>query len=210
MIRVNLARNRVSDHQATSKTAAYGTSFSSSSSDSRDALVKVALLLLPVLGLMLYENQTIHALNAEQIRLQNEVNKINQEAQAKAKEIETVKDIEVQAKELDDKLKILKTLSRLRLREVKTLDFVQNAIPEKVWLKSLMYEADKDKVDQGKFVINGLAVSTEDLTDFVKRLEESAYMSDVIVMKNQEVSPSSSRKVLLRDFNFTAQVEVQP
>ena len=156
-------------------------------------------------GLMIYENANLRALNEEQAVVAAQVNQLQTEAAAKATEAESVKDIETQAKELEDKLKVLKLLSRLRLREVKTLDFMQSSIPEKVWLKTVSYESEKDKIDSGHFVFNGSAVTTDDLTEFVKRLENSAYLSDVIVVKNQEVT--QAKAMSLRDFLFTAEVE---
>ena len=78
---------------------------------------------------------------------------------AKAAEVEKVKDVEVQAKELEDKLTILKLLSRLRLRQVKTLDFMQSSIPEKVWLKTVEYESDTTHVEDGHYKFTGNAVA---------------------------------------------------
>ena len=200
MIRVNLLRNRVVDQTATTVQETEG------SSETRDSLVKLAFMLMIPAGLMVLEGQSIQALNAESNRLSVQVSELENQAAAKAQEVESVKDIEVQAKELEDKLKILKLLSRLRLREVKTLDFMQSSIPEKVWLKSIAFEADKVQVEQGRFQFNGLAVATEDLSEFVKRLEDSAYLSEVIIIKNQETQ-MSGKGGTVREFLFTADVE---
>ena len=176
--------------------------------DARETLIKLLCLSLCTLGIWLYESQNIrsltNALNTQTAQMQD----LEQKAQAKDKEVEGIKDLERQARELEDKLKILKLLSKLRLREVKTLDFIQSSIPEKVWLKTMTYEGEKENMENGRFNFNGLAVSTEELTEFVKRLEDSAYLSEVIVMKNQEVNATGTGKAVLRDFNFTAQVEV--
>ena len=202
MIRINLTRTRVHDTAVTSQS----TSVSEGSSDQkRDAIVKVAMISLFTIGLMIYENQNLRALNEEQARVTDQVNQLNEQVTAKTAEADKVKDIEVQAKELEDKLKILKLLSRLRLREVKTLDFMQSSIPEKVWLKKITYDSDKKHVAAGHFVFTGNAVSTDDLTEFVKRLEDSAYLMDVIIVKNQEVNVAKSGAI--RDFLFNAEVE---
>lgn len=207
MIKVNLMRNKVAD------TAVGGTSVRSSGGgdETREALIKVAFILLFTLGLMMYESQKIRGLNEEASRVQAMVSDLEVQAQAKATEVESIKDIAQQAQELEDKLKILKLLSKLRLREVKTLDFMQSSIPEKVWLRGIRYETDKDlreKTEAGRYQFEGNSVTTEDLSDFVKRLEDSAYLNEVIVIKNQE-SLGPARTGGLREFQFTADVEVK-
>lgn len=204
MIKINLVKNRVGD-----TVAVPGVATSSGGNEMRESVVKVAFILIFTVGLMVYESQNLHQLQAELQTLQAQSTELEAQKQAKLAEVEGVKDVEKQARELEDKLKILKLLSRLRLREVKTLDFVQSSIPEKVWLKTMVYEADKEKVDAGHFNFTGNAVATEDLTEFVKRLEDSAYLNEVIVVKNEEVQVANAKSTM-RDFQFTAQVEVKP
>lgn len=200
MIRVNLLKNRVNDSPTQMTSAPSG------SGDTRETIVKLAFLMLATVGLMIFEGQNIRKLNDEAARMQAQVSEYEAQAAAKAQEAEGVKDVENQARELEDKLKILKLLSKLRLREVKTLDFMQSSIPEKVWLKNISFESDQANVEEGRFEFVGNAVATEDLSEFVKRLEESAYLSEVIVIKNQEV-PVSGRSASVREFMFTADVE---
>jgi Tfp pilus assembly protein PilN len=175
-------------------------------SEARDTIVKALMILIFPIGLWVFEGQNLKTLKERTVALQAEVAALEIEVQAKNKEAEAVKDVEAQARELEDKLKLFKLLSRLRLREVKTLDFMQTSIPERVWLKILNYEADKEKFEAGRFNFQGRAMTTDDLTEFVKRLEESAYLNEVIVIKNQEVM--AQNKSVTRDFQFTAQVEV--
>jgi Tfp pilus assembly protein PilN len=200
MIKVNLLRNRVAD-----STVADQSSGSGGSDQVREALIKVAMIILFTLGLMIYESQNLRSLTEEAAQARDQVTRLTTENAAKLAEVAKFKDVEVQAKELEDKLKILKLLSKLRLREVKTLDFMQTSIPEKVWLKSISYESDKMRMEAGHFQFTGNAVATEELTEFVRRLEDSAYLMDVIVIKNQEVAVSKSNSV--REFLFTAEVE---
>lgn len=203
MIRVNLLRNRVADTAIQSPSAS-----SETSNEAREALVKVAFVLLFTLGLMMFESQNIRSLNEELIRVQASVSDLEVQSQAKATEVEAIKDVAQQAKELEDKLKVLKLLSKLRLREVKTLDFMQSSIPEKVWLREVKYDSSKENVEMGRFEFNGNSVTTEDLSEFVKRLEDSAYLNEVIIIKNQEAT-GTTRSGSLRDFFFTAEVEAK-
>jgi Tfp pilus assembly protein PilN len=199
MIKVNLLRNRV--QESTSADPGPGRS----GDQLREAVIKIAVILIFVVGLILYESQNLRAMNDELARSKAEAAKLTADNTARAAEAEKVKDLEVQARELEDKLKILKLLSKLRLREVKTLDFLQSSIPEKVWLKTISYESDKIHVEAGHFQISGNAAATEELTEFVRRLEDSTYLMDVIVVKNLEQNISKSNSI--RDFLFTAEVE---
>jgi Tfp pilus assembly protein PilN len=209
MIKVNLMRNKVAD------TAVGGTSVGGSvrsGDETREAIIKIAFILLFTLGLMMYESQNIRGLNEEAGRIRAMVADLEVQAQAKSVEVNAIKDIAQQAKELEDKLKILKLLSKLRLREVKTLDFMQSSIPEKVWLKGIRYETDKnlrERTESGRYQFEGNSVTTEDLSDFVKRLEDSAYLDEVIVIKNQESNSPVRSGGGLREFQFTAEVEVK-
>ena len=201
MIRVNLLKNR-----ANNQSTELRKSEADAGTDLRDTVVKIAFLIMFTLGLMVYEGQNIRRLNDEASQLQIRISGLETQSAAKAAEAESVKDVENQARELEDKLKVLKMLSKLRLREVKTLDFMQSSIPEKVWLKTLNFESDIANVETGRFQFVGTAVATEDLSEFVKRLEDSAYLNEVIVIKNQEV-PVTGRAGVVREFMFTADVE---
>lgn len=202
MIRVNLLKNRVND-QTTNQRA---TEVDSGGGDIKDTIYKIGFILVFTLCLMVWEGREIRRLNDDAARLQVQISDLETQSAAKAAEADGVKDVENQARELEDKLKVLKLLSRLRLREVKTLDFMQSQIPEKVWLKSINFEADNTNVEDGRFQFVGNAVATEELSDFVKRLEDSAYLAEVIVIKNQEV-PVPGRAGVVREFMFTADVE---
>lgn len=202
MIKVNLMRNRVQDPALNAQVGGGG----GGEDSNRDSIVKIIVMGIFVCGLMLYEGQNIRNLNAESARLNGQLNQTQSEAAAKAQEVEAVKDVEQEARELEDKLKIMKLLSRLRLREVKTLDFMQSSIPEKVWLRGMTYESDGQKFERGHYQFNGNSVSTEDLSEFVKRLEDSAYLNEVIVVKNQE-SQVAGKAGSIREFQFTAEVE---
>lgn len=202
MIRVNLARNRVVDPSLAAANV------TGSGDQTREGIVKIVFILLFSLGLMMYESQNIRSLNEDRARLQANVNELEARAQTKAAEVEGIKDIAKQAQELEDKLKVLKLLSKLRLREVKTLDFMQSSIPEKVWLRVVNFDAEKLNAEKGHFQFEGNAVNTEDLTEFVKRLEDSAYLEEVIVIKNQEVA-GPGKSGALREYQFTADVEVK-
>jgi Tfp pilus assembly protein PilN len=195
MIKINLLRNRVQGEAGTQVISFDDTD----NSQARSAIIKVLCMSLATVSLMLYESHHLSELRNETAALSNELQTLQTTVTQKVAEAEGLKSVEAEAKELEDKLKLLKHLSKLRLREVKTLDLLQNAIPERTWLKSLAYE-------NNRFVFVGAAVSTPELSEFVKRLDESAYLSDVIVTRNREVGDANTG---YRDFEFSAMVETQ-
>ena len=194
MIKINLLKNKIQADQATQATRMVG---STEGAETRAALVKLIVLGISTVGLMLYESQNLSKLRAEDAGLTANLQQLQAQVDEKRAEAEKLKDIEVEANELQDKLKLLKHLSKLRLREVNTLDYMQSKIPERLWLKSLKYESDQ-------FEMTGAAISTPDISEFVKRLDDSAFLKNVIVVKNQETTTAGSA---YRDFEFTAQVE---
>jgi len=204
MIKVNLMRNRVSEGTSTQAVSGGG---GGGGDQAREGFIKIALILIFTLGLMIWEHQNIAELNSQQLQYQNQLTQLRTKNDDLTAQADKVKDVESQAKELEDKLKLFKLLSHLRLRSVKTLDYMQSSIPEKVWLNKVDYDSDETQIDSGHFSFTGNAVSTDDLSEFVKRLEDSAYLQDVIVIKNQEVAVNKSTSI--RDVLFTADVENQ-
>ncbi len=206
MIRINLIRNKVQDG-ATQVGEPGGGGSGGDKSEVRLALVKLFLMLLPMIALYFFEHQNLDQMKSQVAGLRQQMQILEGEAAQKQLEADSVADVEEQAKELEDKMAVIRNLSRLRLREIKTLDLMQSVIPEKVWLKKVEYEADAEDITTGLFNVSGGAGTTEDLSEFVKRLEESRYLNRVIIVKNQELEIGKAGQ-LVRDFNFRAGVGV--
>jgi len=202
VIRINLMRNRGVD---TGHTTEYSeaTSFGfgggeGGSGDQATAIIKILLLLLVTGALLLYENQNISALNAKfAIIIQKQV-KMNTEIQKKQKEADKLQGLQKEIKELRAKVDILRTLSKTRLREIKALDFLQNIIPERVWLTSLIYANEK-------LTLRGFAVQEENLTDFTSVMESKPYFSDVLLLQAKE---SKLGSIVSQEFEITSRLEI--
>ena len=94
-------------------------------------------------------------------------------------ELANYKDVQDESRILEDKISILKALSKVRLREVKSLDFLQSITPEAVWYQNVEY---RDRV----FKLDGFALTDDALSQLIKELEKSIYFTDVILMKASE------------------------
>ena len=88
-------------------------------------------------------------------------------------------DVEKSAQVLEQKLTIMKKLSRVRLREVKALDYIQSILPEKVWFKDMRF-------DDNKLSLNGFAVGDDDLNELTRALENSVQFSNVIILQAKD------------------------
>jgi Tfp pilus assembly protein PilN len=195
MIRINLNRTRVAGSDEASSIG-IGPAVNASG---RDALVKLLVVILGTAALMLYEKQNLDQLNLDLAQIQAQDQQIKTQVQAKMADLAKLKDIEPQAQGLNEKLNLLREYSKQRITELQSMDYVQSIIPERVWLRGVHF-------DNHRFQFLGNAVETVDLTEFVSKLENSAYFKDVIVVQDREKKVQSGN---IRDFEFTAREEVK-
>src|SRR5438105_11309536 len=80
------------------------------------------------------------------------------------KVIGEVNNINKRKKEVEDKLKVLNDLRKQRSGPVRMMDALSTATPKKVWLKDFTEQNNAVKID-------GIAVSHDDVADFMKGLE---------------------------------------
>lgn len=194
MIKVNLGRTRLDSIEI----ADGGANISSGPGlEIREIVVKLLILLLGVFSLMYYESQNLDALNSKMALAQSALAQQQAVLDQKNQEFSTLSGVESDAKALQDKLGLLKRLSRLRLREVKSLDYIQSAVPQKVWLTSL-------EMTDERLSIKGKAQGDTDVTLFMRRMESGGYFSDVILMQDSTITESGTN---LREFEVSARME---
>lgn len=175
MIKINLVKSKVGEGGA----AEVNISYDSGAASKAEGLLKLFLMGAFVIAAIFYRNNQIERLMAEANAIAKQVTVAQQELEQKKKEAGARTELEEEARELKNKLNILRNLSRIRLTEVKSLDFIQSIVPERVWLRSIKYQ-------NSEFSINGFSVSDEDMTEFLKGLEASPYFADVILLQSRE------------------------
>ena len=199
MIRINLNRNRAqTGAQGASTTAVNFSSLSSGDNEEqRGALRNFFILFLGVAALLLYEKFNSFSLNDSDLILVGEYTQLSQQLEKDKGELDKYKGSEADAKTLEDKLAIIKKLSRVRLREVKALDYIQEIIPEKVWLRQISF-------DQEAVRISGYSILDEDLSNFIQSLDRSTFFQNVVLTQAAEmVNQSGSYK----QFDISARLE---
>lgn len=198
MIKVNLNRSRVPTGADDAAAAAIAAPIEGDT-DPKELAIKIILIVIFTLGLWVVEKQNIDQLSAQLSTINGQLNKVRQDVQAKSNELAQLKDIEPQAQALNEKLRILREFSKQRLENLQSLDYLQSVIPERVWLNSIDFQNKRYKM-------MGNAMDTIDLTEFVNKLEGSAYYQDVIVVSDTE-RPVAAGKI--RDFEMTARAGVK-
>jgi Tfp pilus assembly protein PilN len=162
MIKINLLRSqeqqRTDDYGATEVAGALGPT----KEEQLDVLKKIGVIMLPTLLLIGYEWYNIDFLTAQKDKAFGALKKVEKELNTLNSEMKLYADVEQEAKVLEDKIGILRDLSRIRLREVKALDFLQSVTPEAVWFKTISYT-------NLKFVFQGYAVTDDALSVFYSR-----------------------------------------
>ena len=197
MIKVNLLRSQ--QQQSTEEYSGGATQVAGALGPTKEEQVegikKLGIMLLPTLFLVGYEWYNIDFLETQQRAAQGKARSLEQELNQINQEMKLYADVEQEAKVLEDKISILRDLSRIRLREVKALDFLQSVTPEAVWFKAISYQ-------DLKFKFEGYAVTDDALSVFIRELENSAYFRDVILMKATE---EKKKEGTVKVFEITAE-----
>jgi Tfp pilus assembly protein PilN len=108
--------------------------------------------------------------------------------------VEKAKEMQKEIKELEERIVLIKNLSKVRLREIKAIDYLQNVIPDKVWFSELDF---KDTVFQAK----GYSVSDEALNKFIEGLEGKSFFRNVILMQSIDQKTKSGT---IKSFTFSS------
>lgn len=202
MIKINLSRTRIRESESAFDGASPAQSFETMGGENASPLaanlLKLLFLFGGVIGLYYYEGQNIEDLNGKVARATQETEALRATLTQKTEELNSMGGIQQDSKALNDKLKLLKDLSRLRLREVKSMDYVQSVIPPKVWLTGM-------DIQKEKYVLVGRSPDQTAISLFVRKLEDGGYFSDVVLVKDTVVNDAGNS---IREFEIVARSEV--
>lgn len=183
MIKVNLLRNRGGTGVNPGKTTteinyemAYDETNLEESNSARDVIVKLVLMFMGTGALMAYESYNIGELRDRLRKLSSERAVLAQEIEEKKPIATKAREMQKHIQELEARIKAIKDLSKVRLREIKVIDFLQNVIPERTWLTSLDFS-------EGTLTIEGGALSDDQLNKFIDAMESKTYFKNVILSK---------------------------
>ena len=158
---------------------------------------QVTIYLLSVIFLILASSYFYLDLN-------NKVNTLREEQDAKQKELDSFKDTNRKIAALkktiaavEVKLKTIKRLEKGKTGPVKLLDDIAMSVPEdKLWLTTL-------KEQKGTLVLNGTAMDNETVADFMDRLQNTENINSVqLVRTRQKKIPGFD--LSLKDFSLNS------
>ena len=181
MIKINLARRKAGGGGTNTNigTDAQLEIHDTAASAQKEALIKIVFMVLFVIILMFYENHNVNEFQGELMKQTAKLSELQADLDSKKQQTAGMAEVEKNAQVLEQKLGIMKKLSRVRLREVKALDYIQSVLPEKVWFKQM-------KFDDTKVTLNGYAVSDDDLNELTRALENSVQFSNVIILQAKD------------------------
>ncbi len=140
---------------------------------------RVLLLALPIIAVFGFRQYNAFMARSEISKLEVKAKELS----AKLKELEpAVKEVEKfkeEKRKLDSQLDIIKQLSKERLKNVKSLDALQNLIPQKAWLTAI-------RVKENKAELDGFAVDDIVVSEFMQALENSIYYANVSLVTSEE------------------------
>lgn len=83
-----------------------------------------------------------------------------------------IKDIEEKKRQIQARMKVIRSLNQMRVLSIHALDELTTTIPAKVWLTQVTTRNDS-------MTLNGMAQSNALVADFMQNLESSPYFSNV-------------------------------
>ena len=206
MIKVNLLKNRATGSSGGNtefgdmtfddnfEGAAGGFDLGAEPTDSKDIVVKVLVMLIWGVGLYSYELYNIGNLEAEHAKQQATYNTLHNEVAKKRPEVEKAKGLQAENNELNKKIELVKDLGKLRLREIRAIDHLQNIVPERVWFNIIEF---KDNT----FSVEGVSANDAELDKLLKGIRSYSTFQDVLLAKAVE---EKSKQGTLKKFTITS------
>lgn len=199
MIRVNLLKSRVPSSGGEEFQDLAGLGGDSQGSFAGEGLgLKVVLLLAFTVGLVGYEYYNISQLKDRRNRMKAQLGQVRAQVEQVRQEAKRSEELNKRSKGLEEEVESLVSLSRQRLQELKALDYLQSAIPEKVWLSQIEYRSQQ-------LDLKGFSVTEDDLNSFVSQIEKKPYFSKVILLKKTE---NKQKKSPVFEFHIRCSLEV--
>lgn len=158
-------------------------------------IVLIATLLLVVAVCYL----TYSSLQSEVGSVRDEIARNNSEIAKLKKKIGEVNKFKRLQEELKNKLEVLASLKTAKSGPVHLMNDLISALPEKVWITDFQEKS-------GQITLKGVALSENDVAEFMTQLESSPYYQNVVLKVTKQKMQDGLR---LQIFDLSCQVEKQ-
>ncbi len=184
MIRINLANALMRNMDAAAKPAAAVSSGADVASQ-RDLIIKVIFILLPIIGLIIFEKHQLGIRDQELVLVVQEKTTLDEKLAQVGSVDDVLRQIDQQKQEVDKKVGVVRKIFSMRKQKINSLLALQTHIPRSAWLKKL--ELDKDEIK-----VEGMANSADDAQSFASLLsQEKELFTD---FTNKGISKMSDRQ----------------
>jgi Tfp pilus assembly protein PilN len=166
-------------------------------------VVALAIAWLPHLFFEQFKAFVIEQHEASKRKLEESISVLNAEIaklQPFQRELESY---EQQKKLVRDRLEVVRALLANRGTPVNVLDAVGQSLPRRTWLTEMEF---KGGMAQPSIKLTGQSYSNEDISDFLDKLSESVYFTDV---KLEDMQPGRSTNTEVRQFRIAARPKMQ-
>lgn len=129
--------------------------------------IKVALIVLPLVGVMFWEKKSLSDKELQLAEIQVQKGKLTKELESYGSIDDMVRNVNVQKKDLDDKFNVMRQIFNLRSQKIQTLFELQAKVPPKSWLTQVSFH---DKT----VTVNGYASAIDEVQQFTGGLMQNA------------------------------------
>lgn len=182
MIKINLAKGRPASKASSASSDSGGVSSGDSIDDGslrKIAITRFLVIALGPIGLLVYEQILIPDLQAQLVARQAELAEVRDKNERAQEAVTQIKRFKREQEILQAQINSIENLKKDRLREVKILDFLQKDIPERLWLTRM-------EMTEGRLLLQGMATTDGELTQFMENLSRSAYLKEVSLIRSTD------------------------
>ncbi len=170
----------------------------------RDAAIKLGLIIAPVLGFMYYEKMDLQDKNDAYSRLVVERDQLNSDLKNQESVDEIVKQVEMQQREMDDKLHVMEQIFGLRSKKIQALSLLQRHILASLWLDKLSVREEQGSMGgpgiKTVVAVSGMGTSVEDIQIFTTALSQEKAVFEKVRAPN--ISAEDIQKQEVKKFKF--------
>ncbi len=198
MIRINLANALMKSMETGAPAAGVGASAPNvDRKEIQASAVKVVLIILPIVGLLLFEKSGLSA--KEQALTQATQEKATLDAKiAQYSSVDEInQQLKLQKTELDKKVEVMRKIFSMRMQKLNAILVLQKHIPRSAWLRVLDFDGQELK-------ISGTAMTTEDAQIYASLLaQEKELFSNI---SNKEVKKVEGGKTESFQFEYVGKL----
>lgn len=158
MIKINLANSLIAKSGASKSV--------SMQVNPKQLAIKLALLVLPLLGVIYWEKVSIQEKQTQLASTQAEAQKLTTKLESYGSIDDMVRNVNEQKKDLDDKFSVMRQIFNLRSQKIQTLLELKAQVPENTWLTQVSFQ-------ERTVSVTGYAASISEVQAFASGLSSN-------------------------------------